>query len=115
MFEPKTDARAEAEGNCVKIMACSCSSFAVGRLKKKRKKMEVWLIFVYMTSDVLELACECFLVQNHSVECRATIFFNPICFSGWRKIVACSTLYVLVSTVFGTVSSLYPDYYTRIL
>ena len=43
----------------------------------------------------------------------ATIFCNPIptCFWGLRKIVACShssSQCLLVSTVFGTVSSLHP-------
>ena len=51
--------QAEMNHHYLKIMARSCPSFVVGHLKKKKKKMEVWLISVYMSSDVSELVCEC--------------------------------------------------------
>ena len=51
-------------------MACSCRSFAVGRLLKEEKEAEdgenrlmekiaVRLISVYTSGDVLELVCKC--------------------------------------------------------
>ena len=60
LLASKDHAQAETKRHCVKIMACSCLSFAVGHLKKKKKKekmekIAVWPITVYTS----ELVCEC--------------------------------------------------------
>ena len=55
LFASRNHVRPISKRLCVIFMACSCPNFVLGRLKKKKKKMEKIAVFpfsVYKSSDV---------------------------------------------------------------
>ena len=67
MFASKDHVRPVSKWLCINFMACSCSNFVLGRLKKKKKKkMEKIAVFPFSLYNSSDVICECYWVHSDS-------------------------------------------------